>query len=67
MNTKIREKVFCWESDSKGNPTGNEKTLLAESTRWAMKHLAYELGGKISATGRSVITPDGNVWYGTNS
>jgi hypothetical protein len=66
MSIKIK-KVYCWEADSNGYPTGEERTLLAESLKWAMRHLAFELGGKVSATGQSVRMPDGTTWHGTNS
>ena len=62
MNIKIK-KVYCWETGEKCNPTGQERTLLAETKRWAIKHLAYELGGKVSSNRQAIYMPDGKKWF----
>lgn len=64
-NNKKQVTVFLWETDSNLNPTGQERELMAFGIRAAVKHLAYELGGSVSASGVSVIMSDGKKWFGS--
>lgn len=56
-------KFLCWKSKTNGEPIeGTDRILSAPSKRWAIKHLAFELGVKIEEGDLIIKLPSGEYW-----